>query len=186
MSITLNKTLAVVAGIAMVASALFFFVPKAHANPLRPVTAASTADATTTVSYMTPGLATTTTAVFDSFASGANAYPDRAALLTQFTASSTASILGIRLEYSQDNIDWYADNLNELATTSWSNPIATPSSFTWTFASTTPGAGAVTNTNRSNKVIFIEVPTRYIRAVYTITGGNGGVWGSILPQRQSN
>lgn len=186
MSLTLNKSLAIATAFALVFATLFLVAPKAHANPLRYVAPASTAEATTTVALMTPGTATTTTAVFDSFAAGANAYPDRAALLTQFTASSTNSILGIRLEYSQDNIDWYADNLNENATTSAVNSINTASSFSWTFASTTPAAGAIGNTNRSSKVIFINVPTRYIRAVYTITGGNGGVWGSIIPQRQSN
>lgn len=185
MTIT-NKSIAFLLGLSVLGASSLLFVPKAHANPLRSVPAASTADATTTIPFMTPGTGTTTTAVFDSFANGANAYPDRAALLTQFTASSTSSILGIRLEYSQDNIDWYSDNLNSNATTSFANSITSASTFTWTFASTTPGAGAVGNTNRSSKVIFINVPTRYIRAVYTITGANGGVWGSIIPQRQSN
>jgi len=186
----MQKTLTfntVLAYILVLTLTFFLIVPQAHANPLRPVPAASVSSATTSPTFMTAGLATTTTDAFDSFASGANAYPDRAALITQFTASSTSSVLGIRLEYSQDGIDWYSDSFTDLATTTGGIAIGQNNSFSWTFASSSQGAGPIlANNNRALKVIFVTVPTRFIRAVYTLTGTNAAVWGSIIPQRQSN
>lgn len=185
------------AGVVLAAMAvigvLFSGFSAAHANPID-MNVVQSAAATTTLVYMTPGTATTTIA-YDSFNGDSNG-SDSAVLLTQFTASSTSSILGIRLEYSQgvtgvDCVasptvcDWYADNLNALATTSSTNTITTSGTFSWTFASTSQAAAAVSATNNIGlKATIIPVPTRYVRAIYTITGANGAVWKSIVAKKQ--
>lgn len=155
-----------------------------QANPLQISPLTSTAAATTTVSYMTPGTGTTTLQ-YDSYGTGQPRATDRAALLVQFTASTSASILGISLEYSQDAVDWYFDNKIPQATTTQAISLQTPTSYSWIFASSTPGGlPGATFANRVGKVINVDIPTRYVRAVFTNTGAAAGVYASFVPQKQ--
>lgn len=131
----------------------------------------NTAAATTTVAYITPGTATTTLTYDSLFAAS-----DQAVLLTQFAASSTSSVLNITMQYSQDGIDWYGDNLL-VSTNSTSTPaksIQIGNTYTWT--------AAVTAT--TSKAIFIPTPTRYTRVQYSMTGAAGAVWGSMVAKKQ--
>ncbi len=90
---------------------LFWGTGTAFANPSGFANATSTAVATTTLKYMTPGTGTSTTPVYDAyaqtFAGGSTSKADAAGLLVQFTASSSVSVLSANVEYSQDGIDWY-------------------------------------------------------------------------------
>lgn len=145
--------------------------------------------ASTSISYMTAGTATTTL-VYDTYCVAGSNQPNNGntnatnllSLLTQFNASSTASILGITAEYSQDGVDWYQDNYIASSTLG-AYPIALPNSYSWTFASSTikglPNAG-----NLVGKLTRLYAPTRYIRVVYTLTGTAGAVWGEILPIKE--
>jgi len=171
--------------------------PKAEANPIGFSCAAYGPQgvATTSVKFMTPGTATSTL-VYDTYCIGGtnqsnpgNSYAtDYLTLLTQLSASSTATILNTSVEYSQDGVDWYQDNYIASTTTAgnfvplWS--ITVPNSFTWTFASSTLNGVANTG-NRVGKVVQIYAPTRYVRVVYTLTGNNGAVWGSLLPIKEN-
>lgn len=168
------------------------------ANQYYFATTVQTATATTTLSYMTPGTATTTTPVLDTYTiqDGPNA-ADKIALLTQLTASTTSTVLGIDIEYSQggaglncvstpSSCDWYKNNYtSDVSTTSPVISLGLPQTFSWAFASSTLQGVPVT-TQRATKIINIQTPTRYVRAVYYLTGANGAVWGQLVPKVQSS
>lgn len=149
--------------------------------------------ASTSVTYMTPGLATTTL-VFDTYCISGTNQPNTGnlfgvaylALLTQLTASTTGTVLNKSVEYSQDGTDWYQDNLNlNFATTSPVAQLATPQSSQWQFASSTVG-GTPNRGNLVGKVERIYAPTRFVRVIYSLgAGSNGAVWGEILPTKEN-
>ncbi len=132
-----------------------------------------TAAATTSLSYMGIGTATTTLS-YDSFQGGQYRATDKTAVLVQFVASSTSSVLGVDVQYSQDGIDWYSDNVNT-ATTSISQVLDTSNRYTW----------KASGTATSSKIFTISTPTRYFRAVFSMTGAAGGIWAQFVPQRQA-
>lgn len=190
----IGALLAIGFSIIVVALSLTLFSRPASANPLGFSCPAMSATATTTLTFMTPGTATTTV-LYDTYCVNGTNQPNTGntnstnllSLLTQFTASSSPnSVLLMNIEYSQDGVDWYQDNYVASST----NPVSvvsTPNSYSWTFASSTVGGGAVaSNNNRIGKLIRLYAPTRYVRAVYSLNigGANGAVWGQILPIKE--
>lgn len=163
------------AGIAFAASTVFVNTVQTSSNPV----------ATSTIVYMTPGTATTTL-TYDSYPSGVSA-TNGAALFLQVTASSTATKYLINEEYSQDGIDWYQgtfSSLNGYATTTIPTNISQIPQWIWTYASSTPGLGAVTaSVNTDARMIHIQTPTRFIRVIITMTGANGAIWAQLVPQK---
>lgn len=176
--------------IAIAAVAVISFAALASANPFYTGSAAKSALATTTVSYLTPGTATSTT-VYDSYEqNGTNetnksdfTIPTSVAVTVQGNASSTSSTLGITCEFSDDRIDWYS---NEIFPATTSNPvnIAIANAFTLPYASTT--VGGVSNNPRYQKLVTCPVPLRYVRAVLTDSGAGLSVWSAIYPTKQRN
>lgn len=164
----------------------------AHANPSFFAPQAVSATATSTLTYIIPGTATTTI-VYDAYnLNGTNqsspsdsVAADGVTLAVQLTASSTNTALAINLEYSQDNIDWYQSELSTQATTTPVQNVTIAQSYLWAFASTTPGMGAPAGT-RQMKVISVQTPVRYVRAVFTIPVGstNGAIWAAFIPKKQ--
>lgn len=159
-----------------------------------------TAYASTTVTYLSPGNATST--VYFDTGRGTTEAMDTAVLFTQFTASSTNSILNISLEYAdvtagvncQDTptaCDWYGNTLlyeRGLGTTTIPASLNTSYFYQWKYASTTQGGGGVVAANnRDLRVINIPTPTRYVRAIYTLNigGTNGAVSGYFVGQREN-
>lgn len=184
---------------------LVSFTYKVSANPLGFQNKQS-ATATSTVSWMQPGLATSTL-YFDTQNGGTSATgADAQTLLVQFGASSTASTLQINQEYSQGiggvdcvatplQCDWYEGTspfiVGNAATTT--NPIAvdvnlTPQ-YSWKFASSTIGGQPVSTTNAtSTRAIPFVSPTRYVRFVFSLkiaTNGNGNVWAQVVAKKQN-
>lgn len=175
----------------------------AHANPFYVGSKAKTAVATSTVSYMTPGTATTTF-IYDSYeVNGTNetnagnvTLPDSVALLLQGNASSTATALSVSCEFGDDeinaagivSIDWYQNGvISGTTTNSGIQNIGAPNSFSYVFASTSFGGAAVLgNASRFAKVVVCPAPTRYMRAVISVTGANTSVWGAFVPKKQRN
>lgn len=98
---------------------------------------------------------------------------DRNVLLMQYAASSTSAVLSIRYQYSKDNIDWYDDDTGTATTTVFD--VSAANSFKWT----------PTGTATSSKMITAPTPTRYTRAIFTVTGANGAIWYDWQPQRQA-
>lgn len=185
----------------IVLAALTLWVAIAYANPLYVGKPARTAVATTTLTYLTPGTATSTP-VYDSYEvngtnetnSGNNTVPDMVAVLLQGNASSTATTLNVQCEFGDDSgstssaIDWYQNEIYP-ATTTGAMAIGTPLSFAYTYASSTAQTGGAIvpgNMNAFHKLVECPVPTRYVRAVITDTGANAALWATILPMKQRN
>lgn len=178
--------------------AISFGAASVYANPSSIATTAQTATATTTLSYMTIGAATTTL-VYDSYLNRPTT-ADSAIMLVQFTASSTASVLGISYEYTNggpgldclgapNTCDWYRDNtmISVNATTSQAFSVTVPNSYSWTFASSSQGGGNVAATNnRALKTLTIPTPARYVRAIFTATGTPSAIWAQIGPKKENN
>ena len=198
-NITKNKLRAILAGFALLGSLAFAVTTKA--NPLEFLVENQGTygpTATTSITYMTAGTATTTSNVYDTYANGnGNTYAtNKLALEVQFTASSTASTLGWFYEYTQGtagadcvntpkSCDWYADNT--LLATTTVNTATVAQTYVWTFASSTQGGGLPSG-NRVNKMFIVPTPARYVRAVLYLVpaSANGGVWAAFIGQKESS
>lgn len=193
--ITIGMSIWTVAMATILVFSLFLVTGKVQANPTGFTKTAQSAVATTTFALLTPGTGTSTI-VYDSYGingtneaqSGSTFAADTATLLVQFTASSTSSKLKVSYEYSQDNVDWYADGVTNLFASSTTGVInlAILNSFTWTFASTSLGGAGVSATNNlSTEILAVPTPTRYVRAVISVTGANAQVWAQFVPKKQN-
>lgn len=174
-----NKSIYIGSAIALTVVALAWFgIVKANPSQFyrnNPNTA------TTTVSYMTPGTATTTN-TFNSQSDGS--YIADTAVFTQcLNASSTATVLTTAFEYSYDGGTWFADNF---ATSSTAGPaifVQQPTSYSWTFASTSIN-GSPANANFGCKIFALKTPTQYVRAVMSVTGAAGAIWSDFGAKRE--
>lgn len=186
MTTTLRNPLVwILTGIIMIS----IFATVAHANPSF-FTTNQTATATTTPSYLALGSGTTTLSYDASLITGDSFASNGAALLVNFSGSSSASILNIDIQYSQDNINWYSiaggsDIDNGIGSTSPS--MTNPTVVTWQFASSTQDKLAITNGNSatSTRLINVDMPTRYVRAIFSIQTGAGAVWAQFIAQKQN-
>lgn len=166
-------------GGAIIAILGFSFYYTASANPLRFPPQVASATATTTLVYLTTGVATSTLVQYDSYANngvsggGSTQAMDKVGILLQTTATSSSSIYRVAVEHSMDGVDWYADNI--LAQAGNTN-ISIPNYYTFTASSTT----------RENRVVEANVPLRFVRVTATIGGANGAIWAAIQPQKQQN
>lgn len=169
----------------------------AYANPFYIGLTAQTAIATSTQAYLTPGTATTTP-IYDSYeqygtneTNGGNlTVANQVAVLLNGVASSTATVVNVACEFSNNyngttgNGDWYQNETISPTTTGPLN-ISAPSTFTFTYASSTVGGAPVlANTSRFEKVFVCPVPLRFVRAVITVTGSSSSIWASIVPIKQ--
>lgn len=144
------------------------------------ITIQTTANATTTVTYMSAGTATSTYQ-FDSpsYSSGkeaSNMSVDKIAVYIQFTASTTGSVLGITPQYSNNNIDWYNYNaFNSTVTSSGYTNLAS-SSITYYY---NPNSTIASTTG----TVFIvpDVPSVHERLVFSIPVGStpGAVYAEV-------
>lgn len=154
---------------------IFSFSSFVGANPTYFPPTVQTNIATTTPAYLTAGSGNSII-TYDSFVNGNPTKTDKATLFTQTAASSTSSVYGIAFEYSQDGIDWYADNLEQGATTTAIRDVSTANSYKWT----------ATGTATSSKALTFPTPTRYTRVKYTVAGAAGAIWGQVVPTKEKN
>jgi hypothetical protein len=166
------SALAVFTAAAIVAG-MSLFASISHANPLQFVPTTQLATATTSVAYLVSGGSATTT-TFDAYAQGQPLAIDKGVLLLQNAASSTSSVLDVSVQYSNDNIDWYSDQL--LAPTTTAMDISVANTYHW----------KATATATTSKAITLSFPTRYVRVVYSASGAAGAIWWQFVPQRQSH
>jgi hypothetical protein len=138
------------------------------------------ATATSTLSYMTPGTATTTISIDG----GASAL-DSALLTFQYTASGTAPVLKARVEYSSDKIDWYPQMtaIGQATTTLIATPFL---EYSFTLSTTTDNGGSGTSA-RVHGSLDIPTPTRYTRVKFYVpaSGGNGALYTELTAKKQS-
>lgn len=146
----------------------------ASANGSYFISPVRTAAATSTLSVVGPGNGTTTL-TYDSLALGSTYATDRASLLIQATASSSSSLLGIAVQYSQDGVDWYDNDL--AATTS-------PGSVTNISSANSYQLSGNSTASTSLKAISVPTPTRFVRAVFTSTVATSSIWAQFVPIRQ--
>ena len=168
---------------------LSFFSQEADANPDQILTK-ETAVATSTVTYITAGTATTTL-TWDTQEDGGFSVHE-ATLNIMFAATNTTSILNIQVQHSQNGTDWFPGapgNLTAYATTSTPFDIGTIQTVSYRFSSTTQNQLAVTNAGSatSTRSVRIPVPERYVRAVFSIdpAGGNGAFWAQFVGKREN-
>lgn len=164
----------------------------AGASPSYLIPCTATAAASSSVTYMSTGAATTTVAC--NIQTGTTQAFNNAYLLVAFTGSSTASKITIAFEHSDMNgIDWYADETigeaqqNGISTTTRVVDVSQPNSYTLSYASTTVGGtGAATATNF--KIFNFNAPINRVRAIITMPAGsqNGAIWAQIIGKRENN
>lgn len=182
---------AVLAYFTLMALALVFAfssVGSAHANPStfgraqwgQPCSGFS-AVATSTNNSISLGKGTTTVTYC---ASGANSAADSAILDVQLVGSTTAPVLGVRIEHSYDGIDWYAD-LATLTTASTTNSIYIENQFVFSTSTATTGGFAGSGTASDVfRDIPITTPTRFTRAVIFGVSGSGSLYAEIVAKQQ--
>lgn len=167
------------------------FSPAAHDAQAKGVfgVGSKTANATTSLQYMTAGTATTTL-TYDAYKDGLST-ADGLSLLLQLTASSTVTKVLVNEEYSQDGIDWYQASqpaiVGNATTTSTVSLQAVPV-FSWQFASSSPGLPATpSNDNTDARMIPLSSHTRFVRVIITLPVGssNAGIWAHLLPVKQN-
>ena len=97
----------------------------------------------------------------------------------------------MRLEYSDDNIDWYplAVPTTVVATTT---PVTRFNEYVFTLENSTSGIsgdqlGSGTATRLHQAIKVEDIPTRYIRAKFYVPTGsvNGALWAQILPTKEA-
>jgi|TARA_Y100000310_G_scaffold339091_1_gene430668 hypothetical protein len=146
-----------------------------------------TAAATTTTASLGGGTGTTTLTIDSRFSNRTTAF-DSAVLAIQLTASSAPlTKLRWQFESSNDNIDWYPQVLDELATSSRALTVvsAVAPQYEWEFASTTnPVTGVVEDF--AKRVVNVPTPTRYTRVIFTMPVGsnNGLLWAEFTPKKE--
>ncbi len=173
---------------------IFAILPTAaFANPMYYANGTSTAAATTSPTFMSPGAGTTTSPIYDSFAdtvAGGFTYrTDYVGLLGRLAGSSTNSVLTICPEYSQNRIDWYRDFVLDPTQIGTTTPfsVVNPNCVTWRFASSTVGGAAVTASTgaTSTAAMIFSTPFRYTRFVYSIAGAAANFWAQLVPLKQA-
>lgn len=144
----------------------------------------NTSGATSSPAYMTAGTATTTLTLDN--CSDERTAIDTASLLIHFSSSTTPPTLKWRYQFSQDNIDWYEEDvaLNSNATTT--EAVRTFHEYSWLYASTTPLAGGTSED--ALKLVTVPVPTRYVRAVFYLPAGSSpaDVWADFIVKRETS
>lgn len=175
----ITKFKAVIAAAIVAIIALVTGAAVAFANPSYIAAGAQTSTATTSPAYLIPGVASSTI-TYDSYAqpaAGGNAFVANGAVLAmQQIGSSTSAVLGIKFEFSNDGIDWYSNFLvgpAGLSTTTSVYALGVPNSLTWTYSAAVNKA-----------LISVPTPTRYVRAVLTVSGANASVWAQIVPTKE--
>ncbi len=182
---------------AAIVVAAFMLTRPAFANPdqiLDNYFSGTAAQATTTPTYLTIGGTATTTNSFDTQNDGG--LPAKSAtLLVALMGSTTATTLTISFEFSQNNQDWFGDLLSQSATTTTQVAFGAPAKYT--LAAATSSASAVGGNTFTGNTVFraftMPTPTRYIRAVFSISsstsitanGGNGSVWSDIVGKKET-
>lgn len=148
-------------------------VKTVKASPIYFPPTTQTALATTSPAFIGNGTGTSTL-TFNAYFSGSPTAARNAVLLTQFAASSTSAILTMSIQYSQNGIDWYDNDLGSGNGTSTVTDVSSAQTYKWT----------PVGTATSSKAIYIITPTQYVRVVYSLLGAAGAVWGQFVPEKE--
>jgi len=135
--------------------------------------------ATTTPSLVTP--ASTPTFDFDLYDttdSTNSQLPDKGILLVQHTASTSASLVNIQAQYSQNGFDWFTLSFSEDYSTT-TNParLDVDTKALW-------GLYGNTVASTSRHAIPVDFYARYVRFNFSSGSGTSTVWAELVPQKQ--
>lgn len=139
----------------------------------------TSATATTSVSYMTSGTASSTYQIDNNGVFSASKVPnmqsvDSVNVYVQYAASSTAAVLTIVPQWSNNGIDWYSFNQATNATPA-SNGVTLLASSTLTYQF------LPLSTATSSMVINLpDVRGQHERVTYGTTGANGAVYSEYV------
>lgn len=167
--------------VAIALVSILFLESKTSAAPSS-VTIQTTATATTTVAFLGVGVATSTYQ-FDNptFSSGKipNMQPiDQVNLYVQLAASSTASVLTITPQFSNNGIDWYG--FNQVGTVVLSTGVSTAATssliFQWN-----PGTTATT----SNVFTLPAIAAQHERVQFSASGAAAAVYAEVDLKRSA-
>lgn len=120
--------------------------------------------ATTSISYMTAGVSTTTSQTFKT------ALADQLDLNIMMVASSTASTLNWRYEFSDNNVDWYTESGDTTSNATTSIITRDGKIYSWVFASSTSGTGNATRAFQHIKIK--DIAAAYTRVIFFIPPGS--------------
>ena len=179
-NIQISALLAIAMIMLLVASALHTY-RVASANASVSCYDTTSFDGTSTRAFMSPG-AGTTTLMLSNCASGNLA--TSAFVQFQYTASTSGSVLQLRVEHSNDKVDWYPETV-VLSTATTSN--AAGDSLTYRFAmATTTDNGGTGVANRLHRSLSISTPTKYTRVIFTVptAGNNGALWAEVIGRKE--
>lgn len=123
--------------------------------------------ATSTVTYMTPGTATTTL----SYSSDG---VEKGALYVQFTASTSVATLAWTNQFSNNNIDWFEEDI--YGSTIGVSQVTIEHASTTVTHRWTPG-NTIASTSRKT-LIIPSTPSKYTRFNFSLPIGstNGAIW----------
>ncbi len=147
---------------------------KANVFIFPPSVTLSGVTATSTLTAIGPGLATSTL-VFDAYNTGQPFAAEGAVVLVSDTSSSSAAILNITLSYSQNGVDWYGDSINKAATSTI--PFDLNNSLFYRM-----NGNATAST--TNAAFQFQTPTRYTRIVFSDTDATSTIFAQVTPKRQ--
>ncbi len=184
-----NIFLGLIIGVIFATTLLFFSLSqqKAFASPAT-VTFETTATATTTQSFMTPGTATSTfqfdSAVALSGKVATMQAVDSGSMFIQFTASTSVSALAYQFQYSNNGIDWYGESAS-FGTIGGINNTQFEASSTVTHY-WNPGGSVASTTQKAVSVPIL--PAQHERVVFSIPIGtnNGSVYAEFNFKRNAN
>ncbi len=165
------------ASIASVLIIIFVFksMPvNANVSVFPPSITLSGVTATSTLTTIAAGVGTTTL-VYDAYNTGQPFAASGAVLFVQDTASSTAAVLNIIFQYSQNGNDWYSDSINVPATTTFPFNLNGSASYRYT---------APASASTTGFAVGFLTPTRYVRAVISATGATSSIFAQVTPRRE--
>lgn len=135
------------------------------------------ATSTSTLMTVVPAtVAASSTFQLDAYEGGTTFAFDSATMLVRQLASSSASVTTITIQYSQDGIDWFQNNLAPTSTENTPNSLTFPQTYTITGASTAASTTLV--------ALGVKTPTRYVRAFFTSGVGTSSIWAQWVPKRE--
>lgn len=166
-----NNLLTGAVAVFIIVCLLGFFALKTHASPAT-IQFETSAAATTTVTYLTSGGASTAFQ-FDSQTFGSNKVASMipisaTSVYLQVAASSSATIYSVTPQWSNNGVDWYGFQQTLGTTATGVQQFATSTiSYLWT-----PGTTSTT----SAVFVLPNVPTYHARVLVSTTGAAGAVY----------
>ena len=146
-------------------------VPKVGAVSTLDTDTTFPSSATSTPTFLnTTGADNTSTTTIDTLG------VDHVDMNLQLVSSSTATALHWKYEFSHDNIDWFGEDLAQTASAGQVTHSTSTLDHLW----------EPNNDTASTTAKNIGIPTvasRYMRAIFSVTGNNGSVWAQFTRKK---